>query len=649
MRICYICTVIALMMVCIMPTQSILQFTYQCEGKNATATTYSYLKEPRIEENGFARGLKSGSFNYLENGNINLEENIEYYYGNGTNITNSTVNHDLSVEFEGDRGISEFFGRGYFANNRWVSAWKKIRYEESPNIRVNGWSMVPRPSNYINVEASVFMNSSENAISTYVFNYHADIENGAIETKDATGWTNRSGSRKDDWEYETRSVGKVLNITNDLVESEELITAGPAEADWLPCCFSGTMPTITMRDYVDYPWPSVVTIATLEANRLLPTRSLSTAYSIPSNDSPAYWKREIQIGLSSRPSVPVYNTEVSSIGLRKGARLVEGGVVASKANQFLPTMHLSTAYVPSVGYPVYWKREAQIGLRSSLPAVVPVRMTANSSPSVQAQEKTNVSLFASVPVQNPANCIGDNCPANFFVSKNQSDLSCKEGVCDGYDCIYTYDEDSGVTTTSGKSAPIRKGETRNIDVLAAVFELDSNASYQFYKDRAPVNAQKERYHITVANNGDVPLSDVSVVAEMAKGMMYDRSVLSSESGINSPLFPEGIPTEFDETAKTKLTWDLGIMRPNEKRVILMETYQKGDMNVDKYDLSVKVVGTSTDGILVRASVNNPEPACSVRLTGGAEISPALLDPDFAKLMEDKIKEKCPKWTTTQSI
>jgi len=56
-----------------MPSQSILQFTYQCEGKNATATTYSYLNEPRIEENGFARGLKSGSFNYLENGNINLE------------------------------------------------------------------------------------------------------------------------------------------------------------------------------------------------------------------------------------------------------------------------------------------------------------------------------------------------------------------------------------------------------------------------------------------------------------------------------------------------------------------------------------------------------------------------------------------------
>ena len=70
MRMAYICIAVALVVACIMPSQSIMQFTYQCEGKNATATTYSYLKEPRIEENGFARGLKSGSFNYLENGEI---------------------------------------------------------------------------------------------------------------------------------------------------------------------------------------------------------------------------------------------------------------------------------------------------------------------------------------------------------------------------------------------------------------------------------------------------------------------------------------------------------------------------------------------------------------------------------------------------
>lgn len=81
-----------------------MQFQYRCDGKNATATTYSYLKEPRIEETGYTRGLKSSSFNYLENGTIELEENIRYFYGNGTNITNASVEHSMKVDFDGKRG-----------------------------------------------------------------------------------------------------------------------------------------------------------------------------------------------------------------------------------------------------------------------------------------------------------------------------------------------------------------------------------------------------------------------------------------------------------------------------------------------------------------------------------------------------------------
>ena len=139
---------------------------------------------------------------------------------------------------------------------------------------------------------------------------------------------------------------------------------------------------------------------------------------------------------------------------------MQGGLAALKANRLLPTMHLSTAYVaPSSEHPVYWKREAQIGLRSLLPSVVvPLQMTVNSSTSVPLQDKANSSLFSSVPVQNPANCIGDNCPANFFVSKNQSDLSCKEGVCDGFDCIYTYDEDSVGSPAGGRSVPLEEAK-----------------------------------------------------------------------------------------------------------------------------------------------------------------------------------------------
>lgn len=254
---------IVLILMYIVPSQSIMEFTYKCEGEDATATTYSYLKEPRLSENGYERGLKSGSFNYLENGKINIEENINYFYGNGTNKTNSSIEHSLNVNFKGDKGISEFFGRGFFKNNRWASAWKKIRYEISPNVEINGRPMVDRPSSYINVVAATRMNTAKNI--SYEFEYKADIENGVIQTDDASGWSNRTGSRKIDWEHETRTEGEKINITNNLYDTEANIeTAAGPDDDWLPCCYKGTMPEI---EQLGKPWPSAAVIATLKAPR----------------------------------------------------------------------------------------------------------------------------------------------------------------------------------------------------------------------------------------------------------------------------------------------------------------------------------------------------------------------------------------------
>ena len=90
MRTAYIGMIIALMIIFVTPSQSIMRFSYTCDGTDATATTYSYLREPRISEQGYSIGLKSGSFNYLKNGNMTIREDIDYYYGNGTNISNST-------------------------------------------------------------------------------------------------------------------------------------------------------------------------------------------------------------------------------------------------------------------------------------------------------------------------------------------------------------------------------------------------------------------------------------------------------------------------------------------------------------------------------------------------------------------------------
>jgi len=651
MKMIYIFATIVLTIVLISPSQSIMQFSYKCDGKGATATTYSYTREPRLQETGYEAGLKTGSFNYLEKGDMKIEENIDYFYGNGTNMSNSSIDHSLYVNFTGKRGISEFFGKGFFGNNRYASAWKKIKYEYSPNMKVDGHNMVARPSNSIVVDASVFMDTTDNR-SAYDFNYNAKIENGVIETKDSTGWTNMSGSRRTDWEHETRSIGDKLDITNKLYDSWGLKTRFGPEGDWLPCCYSGTMPAITMRHDVDYPWPSDVTIATLEANRVLPTRSLSTAYSIPSNDSPAYWKREIQIGLSSKPSVPVYNAEVSAIGLRKAAQPSQGGIVVLNANQLLPTMHLSAAYAPSISYPVYWKREAQVGLRSLVPAVVPVQMTANSSPSVQSQEKTDSSLFASVPVQNPANCIGDNCPANFFVSKNQSNFSCNDGVCEGYDCIYTYDEDAASSTIT--TAAFLKGDIRNIKITHFyVNETIGVAKREFGSDS--YDAREEKYLVNVTNNGDVPLTDVQIEAVLPKGMRFATSeYYGSGSGkLATPIQDPPVSSDFDETVKTTVTWDIGSLQPAELKSILFKTYIKekdkhdSPLNVDNTDVSVKAVGNAQGNLLVRSSVDRAIPKkCEPRLKFGRlpPNSAGQISGPFKEKLEKKTELYCEEWT-----
>ena len=130
----------------------------------------------------------------------------------------------------------------------------------------------------------------------------------------------------------------------------------------------------------------------------------------------------------------------------------------------------------------------------------------------------------------------------------------------------------------------------------------------------------------------MPLSDVSVTAELAKGMMYDQSVP-----------PVLNPPKFDERINTEVKWDLGTMQPNQTQTILMETYQIKDSKVNETDLSVKVVGTAPDGGLVRKSVNTAEIAQCTPPSGECTEYDLLVakmkgKPDLCK------KTDCPRWT-----
>jgi uncharacterized repeat protein (TIGR01451 family) len=216
-------------------------------------------------DSGYARGLKAGSFNYLDKGDINFEEAITYTYGNGTPKANSTYTHDMNLAFKGEKGISEFYGAEYFKNNRAVAAWKKIRYDKIKKEYKNlGES---RMASAINVTSALSMDTTPWPDGTgYDLKYGADVKNGVANIYDSTGWSNRTGARRIDWEYAASMQGDI-SFRNDLKELAPQEAHG-GEFDWLPCfCISGTQPPI---EQLDKPWPTQDVINTLEANRILP-------------------------------------------------------------------------------------------------------------------------------------------------------------------------------------------------------------------------------------------------------------------------------------------------------------------------------------------------------------------------------------------
>ena len=255
---------VLVMILCSTAFASTIISSFECKTGDGggTMTHYSYLKEPELQQNGYTKGYKTGSLSYLENGTIDFSDDITYYdgqidaeHGPGDNL-NSSVYHKQNLEFDGDRGISEFYGKGFFPSNRAMSAWKKIRYGD-PVYNTSSCSAVNLStkqnecydSGIITVVADVGMgpNNPKNTGRDYDFEYNATVENGVIEIHDATGWTNRTGAKMIDWEQEALMKGD-LTVTNDLKSKSLFFPAAGLDGDWLPCCFDGTHPPIENRD-----------------------------------------------------------------------------------------------------------------------------------------------------------------------------------------------------------------------------------------------------------------------------------------------------------------------------------------------------------------------------------------------------------------
>jgi hypothetical protein len=255
----------------IFPGYSEMKFTFVGIGEEGVMTTYTKLVEPRVQETEMSRGLEAGSFNHLDasntGGKIEVREDMTYDYGNRTiNNSGSNVVHNLKVDFKGTRGISEFYARGFYNNNRYLSAWKKIRYEDTKSLKQPAYPTYN--SSAISVRAISDMNTEK---GSYSMLWKAKVAEGVIQTQDAVGWSNLTGARRVEWEHETLSRGKLLDITNGL--SDYNLTTAAGGYDWLPCFCSGTIPTIEGID-----WPTQRMVKVLQANTLLPTFKMQRDY-----------------------------------------------------------------------------------------------------------------------------------------------------------------------------------------------------------------------------------------------------------------------------------------------------------------------------------------------------------------------------------
>ncbi|MDD4653038.1 MAG: hypothetical protein PHQ34_12510, partial [Methanothrix sp.] len=374
----------------------------------------------------------------------------------------------------------------------------------------------------------------------YNFEYTANVADAVIEAKDSTGWTNRSGARKYDWEYEALTRGHELNITNNLRDFEWLAPEAGPNDDWLPCCYSGTIPEI---EQLNVAWPSDVVKATLAAD------SLKSNMRLKSKD------------LISPRNIGLINSNLG-INYPLDATQKIGMLVSLPERQYLPSRIENVKVASMPGYPI--KGYQKIGMIASIPEITSVISSPASDDKVSDPREP---------------CEGDS--------------------CSGESCISTF----GEKTYSTSSEEFKQGDIRNIHVDLFVWERRTNATAPFRKTSEDP-AKEEIYNITILNNGDVTLDDVQVSLVMPEGMLYGASEYDNTAVHGRIREPKIDPENFNKLTKTGVAWNIGTLNSEEQVSIILRTYIKFDDNVDNKAVSVKVEGNAPGDLAVRDSTDN---------------------------------------------
>jgi hypothetical protein len=212
---------------CAPATSTTIMYVFKCKSNDANSTMMheSRLMESRLEDNGNIQGYQTGSFNYLQTGRIEFVDLIAYHDEHDRSLICSLVLHNMTVFFEGDKGISEFFAKDFFPDRSVVFSKKAIRFEEfsgnfAQNLNNNFYNLGKNNSaTQINVNANVLMGPNRERNIVYDFAYNASVANGVIETWDTMGWNNKTGARRTDWEQTSLIKGNI-SIENNLLVSK---------------------------------------------------------------------------------------------------------------------------------------------------------------------------------------------------------------------------------------------------------------------------------------------------------------------------------------------------------------------------------------------------------------------------------------------
>ena len=227
----------------------------------------------------------------------------------------------------------------------------------------------------------------------------------------------------------------------------------------------------------------------------------------------------------------------------------------------------------------------------------------------------------------------------------------------------TYIKLAAIGEVAGQSAIASENESieltdydcykENIDIDLQVWEANSSTSAYFGNDD-PKPAKLEIYNISVTN-GEIPLQNVKVIAELPPGMMFINSTYYAPMGEKLDVKVMPNQDDYDENRKTNLVCNIDDLSPWETKTIILAVFLKED--IKERDISAMVQGYSpylpeNEPIIVFADPASN--ACPDRSRGGAEVSEALKDielsEDIAGLPgKDLIKTECFSWTKNINI